>query len=188
MESETNEQAYKRGYEDGRRSMYAAAVAKATRHGFLRGNREKKPRFYSVWQNMRTRCTNIKNPRYKRYGGRGISIEWRNFEEFHRDMFDSYTAHVERFGKANTTIERIDRDKNYSKENCRWATLQEQGNNTSRNRFLVHKGEKLTVAQWVDKTGFGRSMIERRLARGLSVSRTLTEPRLTHKRRTVSTK
>ena len=88
-------------------------------------------RFYRIWQAMKDRCLNPRNYRYKYYGARGISIcnDWISFELFKRDMYKSYQKHCAEFGIKNTSIDRIDVNGNYKKNNCRWATQKEQVNN-----------------------------------------------------------
>lgn len=78
---------------------------------------------YSVWSNMKTRCTNPRVNAYKDYGGRGITVcdEWQQFENFYRDMVTGYAEGL--------TLERKNNDKGYSAGNCRWATRKEQAAN-----------------------------------------------------------
>jgi hypothetical protein len=119
---------------------------------------------HPLWKHfkwMKVRCNTPSSNRYPYYGGRGIRVEWETFDDFLRDMGDSY--------KEGLSIDRIDNDGNYCKENCRWATPIEQMNNTSRNHRITFNGETLTAAQWSRKVGTSSKMILRRLKAGWSV-------------------
>lgn len=81
-------------------------------------------RLYKVWDGMIQRCNNSKNPNYKYYGGRNITIcnEWHNIENFINDMYPSFIDGLE--------LDRIDVNGNYCKDNCRWTTRNIQLLNT----------------------------------------------------------
>jgi hypothetical protein len=84
------------------------------KHG-LSGSRE-----YKIWRGMKERCNSPKSMYYKYYGGRGITYTevWGTFTCFWEDMKHSYEPHLE--------LDRINVDKGYSKENCKWSTESEQ--------------------------------------------------------------
>ncbi len=103
---------------------------------------------YNIWENMKTRCYNVKNIFYKDYGGRGIKVatEWLNsFENFYKDMGNRPSK--------NHTLERTENDKGYSKQNCKWATKKEQSNNRRNCIMVEHNNEKMTLKQWAEKLG-----------------------------------
>ena len=93
-----------------------------TKHGMA------KTRFYKSWKSMKIRCLNKNREYYKYYGGRGITVceEWLDFNNFKNDMYESYLGHVKDFGEKQTTLDRIDNNGNYCKENCKWSTYKEQ--------------------------------------------------------------
>lgn len=116
---------------------------------------------YSIWCGMIQRCTNKKRNAFHRYGGRGISVSsrWRRFENFLSDMGAC---------PKGKTLERIDNNKGYSKENCTWADMGDQSNNKVSSRFISVDCIKKTVAQWSAITGISRYSIYARLNRGLT--------------------
>lgn len=89
-------------------------------------------RLYRIWFNMKQRCKNEKHVAYERYGGRGIHVctEWQAFIPFQEwALSHGYRDYL--------SIDRIDNDKGYSPENCRWATCKEQQNNRRPRRIKV---------------------------------------------------
>lgn len=117
-----------------------------------------RPPLYTTWQSIRTRCLNESHKQYANYGGRGITIcsRWNNFSLFAEDM----GPRPEGF-----TIERIDNNKGYSPDNCRWATYAEQRRNTRANRFVEIMGMRLCATDWahymkVDKSFVSKSLLK----------------------------
>ena len=109
-----------------------------------------KTRFYRIWADMISRCTNSNVKRYDLYGGRGIKVctRWMNsFENFMEDMYESYLAHSELYGESNTTIERINVDGNYEPSNCTWKTKAEQNRNMTNSFRLVYNGTEYIAAE-----------------------------------------
>jgi hypothetical protein len=110
-------------------SKRAKRIMKGTKHHLTHGMTG--TMFYTAYNNMKERCQNKNKDCYINYGGRGINVDgrWDAFESFYFDMHDSYLVHVKEYGARNTSLDRIDNDKGYSKENCRWATRLIQNNN-----------------------------------------------------------
>lgn len=110
-------------------------------------------RFYRIWRAMKGRCRNKNHSCYYKYGKKGIKVckRWEKFENFKDDMYESYLKHYKEYGEKQTTIDRIDNKKGYSKKNCRWATLKEQTINKTNNRFFSHKGETMILRDWAEK-------------------------------------
>ena len=128
-------------------------------------------REHTSWAAMRYRCNNPNNPDYWRYGGRGITVcrRWsENFENFFTDM-----------GKRplNCSLDRIDNNGDYSKENCRWATPLEQNRNTSVVRLYELNGERRCVADFSSIYGINISTIKNRMRRlGWTIQKALLTP------------
>ena len=90
---------------------------------------------HNCWVNIIQRCNNPKSPNFKNYGGRGIKVckRWKKFENFFEDMGQS---------KENLSIDRIKVNGNYTKSNCRWATVQQQASN--RRKLPAHNRVDMT--------------------------------------------
>ena len=109
----------------------------------------RKTRIYYIWNAMKQRCSNKKFKDYHIYGGRGITYcnDWETFDGFYNDMGQSYIEHLEKYGAKDTTLDRIDPDKNYCKENCRWATIEEQSYNKRETIREEIDGQLLTLKE-----------------------------------------
>lgn len=141
----------------------------STTHGLTR------TRFYRIFTNINTRCTNKNYIDFHCYGGRGIKNEWDSFEAFKTDMYQSYLQHVEGFGEKNTSIDRIDPNKNYCKGNCQWATNKQQANNKRSSHLITFGDKTLTVSQWADEIGINVKTLYSRLYRSkLSLEESLS--------------
>lgn len=97
-----------------------------------------KTRTHKSWQGLKDRCSNSNLPCYQRYGARGITFDprWEKFDLFLEDMG---------ICPVGMSLDRIDNNGNYNKENCRWATIQQQCNNR-RSNYYVEPG--VTFADW----------------------------------------
>lgn len=104
---------------------------------------------FSVWTGMRSRCYNEKHKQYADYGGRGITMcdAWKdNFQAFYDDMGPRPSL--------DYTIDRIDNDVGYCKENCKWSTKLEQANNKRNNVFYKIGNVSRTLAGWSRELNF----------------------------------
>lgn len=125
---------------------------------------------YTSWEGMKRRCYNPRFKHFQQYGGRGIRVcdEWHKFLAFYADMGEKPSpAH---------TLDRIDNDGNYEPSNCRWATREEQANNTRSNRNLELNGTTRTVAEWARSLNMHRNTLDERLHNGWPIEKALTEP------------
>lgn len=96
-----------------------------------------KNRFSRIYQWIRRRCKNPNDRAYPQYWGRGIKILRNNIEEFYNDMHESYIEHCEIYWEKNTTIDRIDVNWDYCRDNCKWSTYKEQQNNRTNNLKIM---------------------------------------------------
>ncbi len=140
------------------------------KHGNAVGGSGGGTRTYRSWQSMKARCYNPNNNRYAYYGKRGIQVcaEWKDsFENFLRDMGER---------DDSQTLERIDSNKDYCKENCRWATKKEQANNKTNNIIVEFYKDKITLKQLADILNVPYKTLHMRLMKGWSLEKALDTP------------
>lgn len=97
---------------------------------------------------MKDRCTNEKHPHYNRYGGRGITVceRWAT-----KGGFVNFLEDMGVRPDLDHSLERIETDGNYDKENCKWASEEEQANNQSNNKLVTVRGETMTLTRAMRK-------------------------------------
>jgi predicted nucleic acid-binding Zn ribbon protein len=123
---------------------------------------------------MKTRCNCTGTTHYERYGGRGITYDpsWEDFTVFLADMGKKPDPKME--------LERIDNDKNYCKENCRWATRKEQTRNRGgkrATRLYTFEGKTLCIADWAKEVGISPQAMQKRLNNGWPFEKAFSKER-----------
>jgi len=130
-------------------------------------------RSYSRYHAMLKRCYKPNDIMYHRYGGRGITVcdRWLGKGGYQRFMDDMGEC-----PSPDHSIDRINNDLGYSKENCRWADRVTQNRNTGRNRILVIDGRSLCLEEWSEASGVSSHRIAARLARGWPAKESVFTP------------
>lgn len=124
-----------------------------TKHGMSR------TRIYHIYHGILIRCTKPNSQNYKHYGGRGITMcdEWAN-------SFESFVSWANSNGyNEELTLERIDNNKGYSPDNCKWIPQSEQPLNRRNNIYATINGETKTVKEWAEISGINYNTLRSRL-------------------------
>lgn len=129
-------------------------------------------RIYRIWAHIKDRCYNKNHKSYADYGGRGITVcdEWL---ESSKAFYDWSIANGYKDG---LTIDRIDNNKGYYPDNCRWTTSKIQANNTRWNHNITYKGETKSIQLWGEELGIKPNTLLYRIRRGWSIERAFTTP------------
>lgn len=125
-------------------------------------------RIYQCWKSMRRRVFGKNAACYKNYGGRNIRIskDWDSFEQFYKDMYPTY--------RKDLTLDRIDNNKDYSKDNCRWATKTEQSRNRRNTKQYSYKGEDMFLVDISKKYKINYGALKARVGRlGMSIEKAI---------------
>lgn len=131
-------------------------VDTSTKHG-LSATRQ-----YHIWRALKTRCDDPEAINYHLYGGRGIlyDLRWKEFSAFWDDMGGSY--------QDGLTIERINNNLGYSKDNCVWIDSRLQNFNKRTNVFLTFNGKTQTITEWGVELGVNRRILYYLHGKGLT--------------------
>lgn len=141
-------------------------IERSTKHGGYG------TRLYRIWDDMKARCYNHNSISYPNYGAKGITVceEWKNFKTFMDwALANGYNDKL--------TIDRIDYNKGYTADNCRWITMMEQSNNRSNNHYITYNGETLTMVQWARKLNISYNLLCQRMSRGWTFEKAILTPK-----------
>ena len=132
-------------------------------------------RLHGIWNNMQNRCNNSKSAFANIYHDRGIRVceEWSIYKY---GYINFYNWAMENGYKDSLTIDRIDNDKGYSPDNCRWISNREQQRNKRNNRLLTLNGVTKCASEWAEELGININTIFKRLGLGWSDQKILTTP------------
>lgn len=111
---------------------------------------------YKIWRGLRSRCLDINDKSYHYYGGRGIGVcdDWvDSFDAFYKDMGNRPSKYH--------SIDRIDNNGDYSKDNCRWATAQVQANNKRNTNKIHYNGVVYSISELSKLTGINRNTLSK---------------------------
>jgi hypothetical protein len=131
-------------------------------------------REYQAWTDMRSRCKNPKHKCFKDYGARGIDVcsEWNQFPIFYAQMGPRPSS--------KHSLERIDNNKGYGPDNCRWAIPSDQSRNRRSNKWIDYNGMRYTQSDLADKLGIPRRTLAYRVRQGWPVEMLSSAPNLKH--------
>ena len=127
----------------------------------------------NAWFGMMRRCYTDDRKDYHHYREAGVTVcdEWLN-------SFDSFALWAINNGvEENLTIDRIDNEKGYSPDNCRWTTRKVQNNNNSFVITVRYQGEEKTITEWAEEYGINRDTLYARIITNKwPVEKALTTP------------
>lgn len=131
-------------------------------------------RLYQAYLNMKARCYYKGGREYQNYGGRGIGVckEWLG-ENGAKNFIDwAYSNGY----SDDLTLDRIDVNKGYSPDNCRWITNKEQQSNRRDNHLITYNGRTQTISQWAEELGMSSKSFEKRIRVWKDIKRAIETP------------
>lgn len=121
-------------------------------------------KLYFRWSNIHGRCYNPNNAAYKNYGARGITM----CDEWVDDFYAFRDWAIENGYDESLSLDRIDNNKEYSPENCRWTDDKTQSNNRRSNHYITINGVTKTMMQWSEENNISYGTVQSRLRKGWS--------------------
>ena len=133
-------------------------------------------KIYSIWKGMKRRCSPKSKDHRKNYFERNITVckEWNIFENFYNWVIKSEY-------KTGFTIDRIDVNKGYSPNNCRWATPKQQSNNRQITKSFTYNEKTLSLSEWADVTELPYHVVFKRFKKGWTPKRIIETPLVKNK-------
>ncbi|MFJ7438072.1 hypothetical protein ACIQW5_10485 [Methylorubrum thiocyanatum] len=113
---------------------------------------------YNSWRAMKDRCTQTSHRSYQHYGERAITYtqDWETFEGFLADMGER---------PEGMTLDRIDGDRPYCKDNCRWSDRTTQNRNRRTNVRVTYNGQTRVLSEWAEIIGIPYARLRARIVR-----------------------
>lgn len=110
---------------------------------------------YKSWSAMLNRVRSFNRPDSHLYAGRGIDVDprWEKFENFLADMGPR---------QEHMSLDRIDPDRGYWPDNCRWATAKQQSRNRRDFPRYTMNGKTLTMMEWCEELGLNIHTVRKR--------------------------
>lgn len=134
---------------------------------------------YNTWAHMLSRCNNANHKQYADYGGRGITVceEWRSFINFLTDMGNK---------PKGMSLDRINNDLGYYKENCRWTDQKQQIRNRRVSKIVEFQGRKVSLSELCEEKNINWRMVYERIRQGWVVEKAINTPSRKNKKHATS--
>jgi hypothetical protein len=122
---------------------------------------------YTTWRSMRQRCNRDSHKSFENYGGRGVTVcaRWDDYAKFLEDMGER---------PDGMSLGRIDNDKPYEPNNCRWETPTQQARNRRSTYWVLAFGQKRPLVEWSEAFGVRADTIKWRLTKGMSAEQAVS--------------
>lgn len=118
-------------------------------------------RIYKIYHGIKDRCYNKNAPQYKDYGGRGIKV----CDEWLHDFQAFYSWSMKHGYNDTLTIDRINNNKGYSPNNCRWVDMTTQVRNRRNTKYITYKGETKPLKEWCEILNLNYKTVNSRITK-----------------------